>query len=119
METAYTVLGEDGQRGFLTAMGQAGNKAGGKDLEVIVGSTDTTPEKALQVISKLVEQDKVFALVGDIGLRLAGGTLSAETTTAISTAVGSITATTDAGKLNRVLATILLVMASPEYQIQK
>lgn len=59
------------------------------------------------------------ALVGDIGLRLAGGTLSAETTTAISTAVGSITATTDAGKLNRVLATILLVMASPEYQIQK
>lgn len=59
------------------------------------------------------------ALVGDIGLRLAGGTLSAETTTAISTAVGTITATTDAGKLNRVLATILLVMASPEYQIQK
>ncbi|OWR02548.1 DUF1800 domain-containing protein [Roseateles puraquae] len=59
------------------------------------------------------------ALVNDIGLRLAGGTLSSATTTAIATAVASIAATTDAGKLNRVLASILLVMASPEYQIQK
>ncbi len=59
------------------------------------------------------------ALVNDIALRLAGGTLSSATTTAISTAVTSIAATTDAGKLNRVLASILLVMASPEYQIQK
>ncbi|MCF8206115.1 MAG: DUF1800 domain-containing protein, partial [Methylotenera sp.] len=59
------------------------------------------------------------ALVNDIALRLAGGTLSSATTTAISTAVASIAATTDAGKLNRVLASILLVMASPEYQIQK
>ena len=66
LEGTYTVLGEDGQRGFLTAMGQAGNKAGGKDLEVIVGSTDTTPEKALQVVSKLVEQDKVDIIIGPL-----------------------------------------------------
>lgn len=59
------------------------------------------------------------ALVNDVALRLAGGTLSAATTTAITTAVASIAATTDAGKLNRVLASILLVIASPEYQIQK
>jgi ABC-type branched-subunit amino acid transport system substrate-binding protein len=47
-------------------MGQAGNKAGGKDLEVTVGSTDATPEKALQVVSKLVEQDKVDLIIGPL-----------------------------------------------------
>ena len=66
LEGTYTVLGEDGQRGFLVAMGQAGNKAGGKDLEVTVGSTDATPEKALQVVSKLVEQDKVDIIIGPL-----------------------------------------------------
>lgn len=66
LEGTYTVLGEDGQRGFQVALGQAGNKAGGKDLEVIVGSTDTTPEKALQVVSKLVEQDKVDIIIGPL-----------------------------------------------------
>ena len=59
------------------------------------------------------------ALVNDLALRLAAGSLSATTLATISTAVGSIAATTDAGKLNRVQAAILLVMACPEYQIQK
>ncbi len=70
-------------------------------------------------IAEIALATDATALVNDIGLRLAGGTLSSATTTAIATAVASIAATTDAGKLNRVLASILLVMASPEYQIQK
>lgn len=66
LEGTYTVLGEDGQRGFQVAMMQAGNKAGGKDLEVIVGATDASPESALRVVRKLVEQDKVDIVIGPL-----------------------------------------------------
>ncbi len=66
LEGTYTVLGEDGQRGFKLAMQQAGEKAGGKDLEVIVGATDASPESALRVVRKLVEQDKVDIVIGPL-----------------------------------------------------
>ncbi|MBN2692133.1 MAG: DUF1800 domain-containing protein, partial [Burkholderiaceae bacterium] len=58
------------------------------------------------------------ALVARYNLLLAGGRLSAETAGTITAAVGSIAASTDTGRLNRVRAAILLVMAAPEYQIQ-
>jgi hypothetical protein len=47
------------------------------------------------------------------------GGVSDTTLTTITTAVGTIAATTDAGKLNRVKAGWLLLLASPDYQIQK
>jgi len=59
------------------------------------------------------------ALVDRIVLLLTANGLSAATLSVIATAVGSISASTDAGKLNRVQAVILLVMASPEYLVQK
>ncbi len=59
------------------------------------------------------------ALVDRIALLLSANGLSAATSTVIATAVASISAATDAGKLNRVQAAILLVMASPEYLVQK
>lgn len=59
------------------------------------------------------------ALVADLALRLGGGAISAETQSAIATAVATISAATDAGKLNRVQAAILMLMAGPEYLIQK
>jgi len=59
------------------------------------------------------------ALVDRIVLLLTANGLSAATLSVIATAVGSISASTDAGKLNRVQAAILLVMASPEYLVQK
>ncbi|CAN5276537.1 DUF1800 family protein [soil metagenome] len=59
------------------------------------------------------------ALLARIGLLLAADGLSAGTKSSITTAVGAIRADTDAGKLNRVHATVLLVMASPEYLVQK
>ncbi|WIV96021.1 DUF1800 domain-containing protein [Kinneretia aquatilis] len=60
-----------------------------------------------------------LALVQRLALLLAGGGLSPTTVNTIATAVATINASSDAGKLNRVQAAILLVMASPEYLIQK
>lgn len=59
------------------------------------------------------------ALVADLALRLGGGGISAATQATISTAVGTIAASTDAGKLSRVQAAVLMLMACPEYQVQK
>ena len=66
LEGTYTVLGEDGVRGFQTAMKQAGGKAGGKEIEVVIASSDTTPDSAVRAARKLVEQDKVQILVGPL-----------------------------------------------------
>ncbi|MCE4555345.1 DUF1800 domain-containing protein [Roseateles cellulosilyticus] len=59
------------------------------------------------------------ALVANLSLRLGGGGISAATESTIATAVATISASTDTGKLNRVQAAILMLMACPEYQIQK
>ena len=66
LEGTYTVLGEDGQRGFQMALNKHGNKAGGKDIEVIIGATDASPESALRAVRKLVEQDKVDFVIGPL-----------------------------------------------------
>ena len=54
-----------------------------------------------------------------LNLLLCAGQLSAATRTTILTAVNSIAATTDTGKLNRVYTAVMLVMASLDYLIQK
>ncbi|WP_457425454.1 DUF1800 domain-containing protein [Roseateles sp. P5_E7] len=59
------------------------------------------------------------ALVANLALRLGGGGISAATESAIATAIATITATSDAGKLNRVYAAVLMLMACPEYLVQK
>ena len=59
------------------------------------------------------------ALVRRQALLMAGGTLSEATVTTIANAVATIKAETDAGKLNRVKASWLMVMAAPDYQVQK
>ena len=59
------------------------------------------------------------ALVAHVALLLTGSTLSTATQTAITNAVETIKPTTDAAKLNRVCAAILMVMAGPEYLVQK
>ena len=58
------------------------------------------------------------ALVKRVSLLLSGDTLSATTLATIGTAVGSISATTDTGKRNRVYAAIHLVLCTPEYLVQ-
>ncbi|MEM8811743.1 MAG: ABC transporter substrate-binding protein [Pseudomonadota bacterium] len=66
LEGTYTVLGEDGQRGFEVAIQEWGGKAGGREIEVIVGATDASPESALRAVRKLVEQDKVDIVIGPL-----------------------------------------------------
>ena len=59
------------------------------------------------------------ALLDRVSLLLAANGLSVATQATITAAVTAIKADTDAGKLTRVHATVLLVMASPEYLVQK
>jgi ABC-type branched-subunit amino acid transport system substrate-binding protein len=83
LEGTYTLLGEDGIRGFKVALlhygGKIGDnasdlsiKAGGKELEFVIASTDATPDSAVRAVRKLIEQDKVNILLsplsGDEGI---------------------------------------------------
>lgn len=60
----------------------------------------------------------VQKLLDQINLQLANGAVSAGTITSLRTAVETISSTTANGPLQRVMAAILLIMASPEYLIQ-
>ena len=83
LEGTYTLLGEDGIRGFKVALKHYGGKVGDnasdlgikigdKELEFVVASTDATPDSAVRAVRKLVEQDKVQILIsplsGDEGI---------------------------------------------------
>jgi len=59
------------------------------------------------------------ALLAHLNLRLAAGAIQTTTLSELSAAVNTISASTAAGQLNRVRAAILLVMAAPDYLIQK
>jgi len=65
-EGAWTVLGEDSERGAMVASADAGGRAGGKKIEVIKGSSDASPDSAVRAARKLVEQDGVSILVGPL-----------------------------------------------------
>lgn len=69
--------------------------------------------------AELALANDASALVKRINLHLAANQLSAATETAIITAVASIATSSSSGPLNRVRAAILLVMACPEYLVQK
>ncbi len=66
LEGTYTVLGEDGMRGYELAVKAHKGKAGGRDIETIVGSTDASPDSAVRAAKKLVEQDKVDVLISPL-----------------------------------------------------
>ena len=59
------------------------------------------------------------ALFDELNTLLAAGQLGAASRVTITAAVGSMAAATDANKLNRVYATVWLIMCSPEYLVQK
>jgi branched-chain amino acid transport system substrate-binding protein len=58
--------GEDGIRGLQLAVKQAGNKIAGREIELIITSTDASPDSALRAARKLVEQDKVQLVIGPV-----------------------------------------------------
>ena len=66
LEGPFTVLGEDGQRGFELALREIGMEVTGRPIEVIVGPTDASPESALRAARKLVEQDQVDIVIGPL-----------------------------------------------------
>jgi len=75
-----------------------------------VMKADYTTEKALAATPA--------TLIDHLNLHLAAGAISVANRALITQAVTSITATTDAGLLNRVYAAIVLVMSSTEYLVQ-
>ncbi len=66
LEGTYAVPGQDGMRGIELALMQHDHKAGGRDIEIVVQSTDTTPDSALRGARKLVEQDGVDFVIGPL-----------------------------------------------------
>lgn len=65
-EGAFTVLGEDGQRGAMTAVEEFKGMVGGKKIEIVKGSSDASPDSAVRAARKLVEQDGVKVLIGPL-----------------------------------------------------
>ena len=59
------------------------------------------------------------ALVDELNLLLAAGQLSVATVALIKGAIDSMATGTDAARLNRIYAALVLVMAAPEFIVQK
>jgi uncharacterized protein (DUF1800 family) len=79
------------------------------------GIGELKPDHAAQ----LTLANDAAALLAHYELLLAANQLSETTRTTIVNAVNSIAASSDARRLNRIQATILLIMASPDYLVQK
>ena len=80
-----------------------------------LASGDIVPDYA----AALALAGDATALVRHLNLRLAGNGLAESTASTLASAVGSIAATSDANRLSRVRAAVLLVMAAPEYLVQR
>ena len=76
---------------------------------------DLTPDYS----SLLALADNASALLGEINLVLAANQLSATTAAALSSAVQTMPGGTDANRRNRINAALLLVLAAPEFIVQK
>jgi uncharacterized protein (DUF1800 family) len=83
---------------------------------VINGSfSDLKPDYSAQ----LALAGDTGALVAHLNLILAAGQISSANLNGIGAALATINGTTDAGKLNRVKAAIMLIMCAPEYLVLK
>ncbi|MEO0496972.1 MAG: ABC transporter substrate-binding protein [Pseudomonadota bacterium] len=60
------MLGEDGVRGVEQAVAGMDGMVAGDKIELIVQSTDTTPDSAIRGARKLIEQDGVSVIVGPL-----------------------------------------------------
>ena len=66
LEGAFTVLGEDSVRGAELAFQEHNYMAGGKKIVIVKGSSDASPDSAVDAARKLVEQDGVQILIGPL-----------------------------------------------------
>ena len=65
-EGPFTVLGQDGERGAMTAIAEVNGMVARKKIEIVKGSSDASPDSAVRAARKLVEQDGVKVLVGPL-----------------------------------------------------
>src|SRR5260221_3501386 len=66
LEVPSAAGGQDGIRGAELALKLRNGIAGGKKIEFIKGSSDASPDKAVNATRKLVEQDKVDIMIGPL-----------------------------------------------------
>lgn len=66
LEGAFAVLGEDSMRGVELALQEFNYSAGGLDIELIVGSSDASPDSAVRATRKIVEQDGAPIVIGPL-----------------------------------------------------
>ena len=66
LEGAFAVLGEDSMRGVELALQEFDHSAGGLDIELIVGSSDASPDSAVRATRKIVEQDGAPIVIGPL-----------------------------------------------------
>lgn len=66
LEGPFATPGQDSMRGAELALKERGGKAGGKSIQFIKGSSDASPDKAVNATRKLVEQDKVEIMIGPL-----------------------------------------------------
>ncbi|WP_420409845.1 ABC transporter substrate-binding protein [Hoeflea sp.] len=66
LEGVFAAGGADGVRNVELAIEQAGGTAGGKQIEIVVAPSDTTPDTAVRQARKLIEQDGVDIIIGPL-----------------------------------------------------
>lgn len=66
LEGAFAGPGGDALRGVELAIKEAGGSVAGKKIELIKGSSSGTPDSGVAAARKLVEQNKVQALIGPL-----------------------------------------------------
>lgn len=82
---------------------------------VTVGSGDVLPDyTALMPLA-----NDARALLAEVNLVLAGGQIGAANLALLTAAVGGMLSGTDAARLNRIHAAVTLVLAAPEFLVQK
>ena len=101
----FQIANESSVVGYLNFMQRA-----------VAGSVgDITPDYT----SLLALADNASALLTEINLVLAANQLSVATTTALASALQSMPAGTDTSRRNRINAALVLVLAAPEFIVQK
>lgn len=88
-------------------------------MQTVVASGLAAGDIAPDYATELALAPDAGALLRHLNLRLAGNGLADSTVSALTAAVASIAATTEANRLARVRAAVLLVMAAPEYLVQR
>lgn len=108
----FQITTESSVAGYINFMQSVIAAAGGGAGS---GSTDVRADYA----SLLALAGDTRALLDEVNLVLAAGQVSAATVATFKAALDTMPAGTDAERRNRVYAAVLLVMASPEYIVQK